>query len=55
MAENGTAPRTLCELGGRSKPETLHDYYTRVSDANRDKARKVLDELMGGRLAVRIQ
>jgi integrase len=47
LAENGIAPKTLCELGGWSKPETLHEYYTKVSDANRDKARRVLDELMG--------
>jgi len=32
------------ELGGWSKPETLHEYY---SDANRDKARQVMDALMG--------
>lgn len=47
LAENGIAPKTLCELGGWSKPETLHEYYSKVSDANRDKARRVLDELMG--------
>jgi integrase len=46
LAENGIAPKTLCELGGWSNPSTLHEYYTRVSDANRDKARQVLDELM---------
>lgn len=46
LAENGIAPKTFCELGGWSKPETLHEYYTKVSDANRDKARKVLVELM---------
>ena len=47
LAENGIAPKTLCELGGWSKPETLHEYYTKVSDANRDKARQVLDDLFG--------
>ena len=47
LAENGIAPKTLCELGGWSNASTLHEYYTRVSDANRDKARQVLDELMG--------
>jgi len=46
LAENGIAPKTLCELGGWSNPSTLHEYYTRVSDANRDKARQVLDDLM---------
>ena len=46
LAENGIAPKTLCELGGWSNPTTLHEYYTRVSDANRDKARQVLDDLM---------
>jgi hypothetical protein len=47
MPENSIAPKTLCELGGWSKPETLHEYYTKVTDANRDKARQVLDKLMG--------
>ena len=47
LAEGGIAPKTLCELGGWSNPSTLHEYYSRVSDANRDRARQVLDELMG--------
>jgi len=52
LAENGIAPKTLCELGGWSNPSTLHEYYIRVSDANRDKARQVLDECVFGVLAL---
>ena len=46
LAENSIAPKTLCELGGWSNPNTLHEYYSKVSDANREKARQVLDDLM---------
>ena len=47
LAENGIPPKTLCELGGWSNPNTLHEYYSKVSDANREKARQVLDRIMG--------
>jgi len=47
LAEKGIAPKTLCELGGWSDPSVLHEYYSKATDANRDRARQVLDELMG--------
>lgn len=47
LAENGVSPKTLCELGGWSDPSVLNEYYNKVTDANRDKARRILDELMG--------
>lgn len=48
LAENGIDQKTLCELGGWSDPSVLNDYYTKVTDANKDRARQVLDDLMGG-------
>ena len=47
LAENGVSPKTLCELGGWSDPSVLHEYYSKATDANKDKARQVLDDLMG--------
>jgi len=47
LAENGISPKTLCELGGWSDPSVLNEYYSKVTDANRDRAKQVLDELMG--------
>ena len=47
LAENGISPKTLCELGGWSDPSVLHEYYSKATDANRDRAKQVLDELMG--------
>ncbi|MHC4257653.1 MAG: tyrosine-type recombinase/integrase, partial [Planctomycetota bacterium] len=47
LAENGISPKTLCELGGWSDPSVLHEYYSKATDANRDRARQVLDDLMG--------
>ena len=47
LAENGISPKTLCELGGWSDPSVLHEYYSKTTDANRDRARQVLDDLMG--------
>jgi integrase len=47
LAENGISPKTLCELGGWSDPSVLNEYYSKVTDANRDRAKQVLDDLMG--------
>ena len=47
LAENGINQKTLCELGGWSDPSVLNEYYNKVTDANKDRARQVLDELMG--------
>jgi len=43
----GLLTRHCVNLVGGQNLQTLHEYYTEVSDANRDKARQVLDELMG--------
>jgi integrase len=48
LAENGISPKTLCELGGWSDPSVLNEYYSKATDANKDKAKQVLDELFGG-------
>ncbi len=47
LAENRVSPKTLCELGGWSDPSVLHEYYSKATDANKDLARQVLDDLMG--------
>jgi site-specific recombinase XerD len=47
LAENGITPKTLCELGGWSDPSVLNEYYSKATDANKDRARQVLDDLMG--------
>lgn len=47
LAENGISPKTLCELGGWSDPSVLNEYYSKATDANKDRARQVLDDLMG--------
>ena len=47
LAENGISPKTLCELGGWSDPSVLHEYYSKATDANKNKAKQVLDDLMG--------
>jgi integrase len=48
LAENGISPKTLCDLGGWSDPSVLHEYYSKATDANKDKAKQVLDGLLGG-------
>lgn len=40
-------PRPFVNLVAGQNLQTLLEYYTKVTDANRDKARQVLDELMG--------
>ena len=47
LAENGVSQKTLCELGGWVNPSVLNDYYTKATDANKDRARQILDDLMG--------
>jgi len=47
LAENGISPKTLCELGGWSDPSVLHEYYSKATDANKNRAKQVLDDLMG--------
>jgi hypothetical protein len=42
LAENGIFPKTLCDLGGWS-PSVLN----KATDANREKAKQVLDGLLG--------
>ena len=47
LADNGINQKTLCELGGWSDPSVLNEYYNKATDANKDKARQVLDDLFG--------
>ena len=46
LAEGDKRARTRMVKSNGADP-SVREYHTKVSDANRDKARQVLDELMG--------
>ncbi len=49
LANSGKVPpKTLCELGGWASIRTCEEYYLKNTDANRQRACEVLNELAGG-------
>ena len=50
LADGGTRIHTLKKLMGHSSVKTLECYYIRSSDANEERARKVLEGLFPSRL-----